>query len=196
MMAEAAVALLNHLLAQSGWALQRLAPFSGRVVRFNLFPFSFQCTIQADGSLRASAPDAAEHASFTLLPSQVPLLALHDESVLDRIPHAGDEQLVSEVFLLARTLRWDAAEDLSRFTGDIAAERIVGLAQGMGQRVHASALNFLQALAEYWTEERPLIAKPVPLRDFARQVAALQERLDHVEARMRKLSGPADPSHQ
>lgn len=191
MMGEAAVAILNHLLAQSGWALQRLAPYSGMSLRFNLFPFSFACTIQADGSLLAAAPGTAESASFTILPSLLPLLALRDEGALERVEHAGDEGLANEVFFLARTLRWDAAEDISRLTGDIAAERMVQVANGVHRQVHDTALNFLQALTEYWTEERPLIAKPAPLQAFARQVGELQDALDRLEQRIVKLSGTA-----
>lgn len=194
MMGEAAVAILNHLLAQSGWALPRLAPYDGMALRFNLFPFSFVCAIQPDGSLRLAAPGAAESASFTILPSLLPLLALQDDAALERIQHSGDERLVSEVFFLARNLRWDAAEDLSRFTGDIAAEHIVGLASGARRQMHDSAVNFLQALAEYWTEERPLIAKPALMQDFARQVAALQLALDRLEQRISKLPGAPDGS--
>lgn len=191
MMGKTAAAILNHLLAQSGWALQRLAPYSSMAVRFNLFPFSFACVIQPDGSLRAAAPDAVESAAFTVLPSLLPRLALGDESALEGIQHSGDERLVGEVFFLARNLRWDATEDLSRLTGDMAAERIARLASGAQHRVHASALNFLEALAEYWTEERPLIAKPLPVHEFARQVAALQEQLERMEQRVHKLSGAA-----
>jgi ubiquinone biosynthesis accessory factor UbiJ len=194
MMGEAAVAVINHLLAQSGWAQPRLAPYHGRVLRFSLFPFSFLCAIQPDGSLRAAAPDAAESASFTILPSLLPLLAVHDESALERIEHTGDDALVGEVLFVARHLRWDAAEDLSRFTGDIAAERMLRLAGGVQRHVHETALNFLQALTEYWTEERPLIAKPASIQDFERQAAALEDRLERLERRVGKLSGAPDSS--
>jgi ubiquinone biosynthesis protein UbiJ len=189
MFAEPAVAVLNHLLAQSGWAPQRLAPFNGMAVRINLFPFSFVCAIQEDGMLRSAPPGAAEDASCTVLPSLLPLLAAHDESALDRVAHSGDERLVQEMFFLARNLRWDAAEDLSRFTGDIVAERMVRLAGGLSRHMHDSALNLLQALTEYWTEERPLIAKPVQVGNFGRQVGELADALERLERRVDGLHG-------
>jgi ubiquinone biosynthesis protein UbiJ len=190
MIGEAGVAILNHLLTQSGWALQRLAPFSGKTLRFNLFPFSFVCVIAPDGSLHKAAPGAAEQATFTILPSLLPLLAVNEEAALERVEHTGDEALAKEVLFLARNLRWDPAEDLSRFTGDIAAERMVRAASGAHRHVRDSALGFLQALTEYWTEERPLIAKPVHLADFARQIGELQEALDALEGRVQRL-GPS-----
>jgi len=51
--AQPTAAALNHLLTQSGWALQRLARFSGKTARFNIAPFSFACTFQYDSTLRS-----------------------------------------------------------------------------------------------------------------------------------------------
>lgn len=190
MLGEPVIAALNHLLAQSGWALPRLAAFSGRTVRFNLPPFSLVCTIADDGLLRSAAPDAVANAVCTVSPTLLPLLALNEQSALERVTHTGDEELVSEILYLARNLRWDAAEDLSRFTGDIAAERIVRAAAGVHRHARDSALNFLQALTEYWTEERPLIAKPVDLQEFGEQVGALDHGVHELEQRVRRLAGP------
>ena len=63
MFAESAVAILNHLLAQGGWAPQRLAAFNGMSVRINLFPFSFVCAIREDGMLRNAPPGTREYFS-------------------------------------------------------------------------------------------------------------------------------------
>lgn len=189
MLDEAAIATLNHLLAQSGWAQPRLVPFSGRTVRFNLPPFSLVCTIAEDGTLHSAAPDSVEDASCTASPTLLPLLALNDEAALARVTRAGDEALSEEVIYLARHLRWDAAEDLSRFTGDIAAERIVRTASEVHRHARDAARNFMQALTEYWTEERPLIAKPADLQAFTRQVGELGHALDQLEQRVRQLDG-------
>ena len=74
--------------------------------------------VEDSGLLRIAAPGAAEHASCTVLPSLLPLLAAQDASALERVEYSGDKQLVREILFVARNLRWDAAEDLSRFTGD------------------------------------------------------------------------------
>ena len=190
MLGEPVIAALNHLLAQSGWALPRLAAFSGRSVRFNLPPFSLMCTIAEDGSLRSAAPNAAADASCTISPTLLPLLAVKERSALERVTHTGDEELVSEILFLARNLRWDAAEDLSRFTGDIAAERIVRAAADAHRHARDSALNFFQALMEYWTEEQPLVAKTADLGEFGEQVEALDSAVDELEQRVRRLAGP------
>jgi ubiquinone biosynthesis protein UbiJ len=190
MLGDPVIGALNHLLAQSGWALPRLAAFSGQSVRVNLPLFSLVCTVREDGSLRSAAPDTVADASCTVSPTLLPRLALNEPAAWEDVTHTGNEALVKEILFLARNLRWDAAEDLSRFTGDIAAERIVRAASSVHRHARDSALNLFQALAEYWTEERPLIAKPADLGEFSKQVDALDHGLDALEQRVRRLAGP------
>ena len=188
MFAQPAVAMLNHLLAQGGWASQRLARFSGKTARFNIVPFSLACTIQDDGLLREAAAEVSADASLTIPLSLLPRLALQDETAFNQIESSGDAAFITEMFFLARTLRWDAAEDLSLITGDIAAERIVQFAQAKQKQVRDTALNLSQALAEYWTEERPLLAKPQQLAIFAQAVNELSDEMRQLERRIRQLS--------
>lgn len=188
MLAQPAIATLNHLFAQSGWALPRLAKFQGRTVRFRSVLFVLTCTIEESGLLREAAPDASADAELNIAPSLLPRLALNDEQALDLIETIGDGALLEEIFFLARNLRWDAAEDISRFTGDIAAERIVGFAQRVHKSVRDAALNLSQAAAEYWTEERPLIAKSTHLAEFGREVGRMREEVERLEQRINDLN--------
>ena len=188
MLSQPAIAALNHLLTQSGWALQRLARFAGKTARFNIAPFSFACTIQDGGTLRAAGQDSSADASCTIPPSLLPRMALHDEAAFSQVASSGDTELLAEIFFLSRHLRWDAAEDLSRVTGDIAAERIVQFAKDSQQQVRNTALNLSQALAEYWTEERPLLAKPTHVAAFVQHVDKLRDDLARLEQRINRLS--------
>lgn len=183
-----AVSALNHLLAQNPWALPRLARFGGRTVRFGVAPLSFSFTIQQDGTLHASAHGASADAACTASPAILPRLALRDESALQDVAVSGDAALVEEILFLARNLRWDAAEDLSRFTGDIAAERIVQLAHAAGQQARKTAANLSESLAEYWTEEQPLIAAPRNLASFAQGVARLHDSIEVLEQRIQQAT--------
>ncbi len=177
--------MLNHLLAQSGWALPRLAKFGGKSVCFRLPLFSLNCTIQNDGSLLAT--DATADATCVIPPALLPRLALQDESALEQIEHFGDVALVEEIIFLARNLRWDAADDLSRVTGDVAAERIVRFAAGAHRQFTQNALHLSQALAEYWTEERPLIATPRQIDTLKTGVDKLRQALTVLEQRINQL---------
>lgn len=193
MFAQPAVAALNHLLTQSGWALQRLAGFSGKTARFNIAPFSFVYTVQGDGTLREAAQDASADAICTIPPSLLPRLALSDEASYAQIQSSGDAELLTEIFYVARHLRWDAAEDLSHVIGDIAAERTVQFVQNRQQEVRAAVLNLSQALVEYWTEERPLLAKPAQLSAFSQQVNKLRDEVEKLEKRIETLSPSPSP---
>ena len=188
MLGQPAAATLNHLLVQSGWALQRLARFAGKTAQFDITPFSVSFTIQDNGTLRAAAPDASADARCIIAPSLLPRLALHDEKAHSEIISIGDAPLLAEIFYLSRHLRWDVAEDLSRVTGDITAERIVKLAKTGQRRVRDAALNLSQALAEYWTEERPLLAKPAQVAAFMQQVDKLRDDVARLEQRIKNLT--------
>ncbi len=180
--------VLNHLLAQNNWALQRLANFPGNTVRFDIAPFSFACTILADGSLQSVDSSAGVDAVCTIPPSLLPRLAAHDEMAHTEIRTEGDTALLTEIFFLSRNLRWDAAEDLSSFTGDIMAERLVQTFHSARQQMLNAAVNLSQATAEYLTEERPLIAKPQQLSGFMQQVDILRDDLARLEQRIDRLS--------
>jgi ubiquinone biosynthesis protein UbiJ len=186
--AQPTAAALNHLLTQNSWALPRLARFAGRTARFDIAPFSFAYTIMEDGTLCNAEAEASADALCVIAPALLPRLALHDEKAYAEIRTEGDAGLLTEIFFLSRNLRWDAAEDLSRVTGDIAAERIVHTAQNIHQQLHAAALNLSQALAEYWTEERPLLAKPHQLASFIQQVDSLRDDAARLEQRINQLS--------
>jgi len=181
---------LNHLLSQSGWALSRLAKFAGRTARFNIAPFSFAYTILEDGTLRAADAKASADTICTISPALLPRLALHDETAFAQIQTSGDAVLLAEIFYLSRHLRWDAAEDLSRFTGDIAAERIVHLAASAQGHMREGSLSLTQALAEYCTEERPLVAKSIHINSFVQQVDKLRDDVARLEQRINRLTKP------
>jgi ubiquinone biosynthesis protein UbiJ len=183
-----ATSTLNHLLTQNSWALPRLARFTGKTVRFNIAPFSFACTILEDGMLRGTDTAASADALCVIAPSLLPRLALHDEKAHTEIRTEGDADLLAEIFFLSRNLRWDAAEDLSHVTGDIAAERIVETAKNKHQQLRDAVLNLSQAAAEYWADERPLLVRPQQVSAFMRQVDVLRDDVERLEQRIRTLS--------
>jgi len=187
MFAQPSAAALNHLLMQNNWALPRLARFAGKTARFDIAPFYFSCTILSDGSLRSADAATDPNALCVIAPSLLPRLALHDENAHAGIHSAGDAELLKEIFFLSRNLDWDAAEDLSQLTGDIAAERIVQTAHNVRQQLHDAALNFSRAAAEYFTEERPLLAKPQHISAFMQQVDTLRDDVARLEQRINRL---------
>lgn len=179
---------LNHLLRQNHWALPRLKKFSGKTVRFNIAPFSLAYTILDDGLLRNADITCSADAVCNLAPSLLPRLALHDETAHNEIHSEGDPALLTEIFFLTKNLHWDIAEDLSSFTGDIAAERIVQATENAQRQLRDAASNLAHAATEYWTEERSLIATPPQLNSFMQQVDALRNDIARLEQRIKRLT--------
>ena len=186
--ASLSVNTLNHLFNQSGWALQRLSKFAGKTARFDIAPFSFVYTVQADGGVLNAVAEAPADAICTIPPSLLPRLGIKDEAAFSLIQTSGDASLLAEIFFLSKNLRWDAAEDLSRVTGDIAAERIVKFADAAQLQIRDSARNLSEAFAEYWTEERPLVAKSIHINSFVKQVDTLRDDVARLEQRISRLS--------
>ena len=188
MFSQSIMVTLNHLLAESGWALERLARFSGKTLRFNVTPFTFFFLIENDGTLCEAPDEVKANVTLTIPPSLLPRLVLQDEAAVRLIESTGESALIDEIFFLAANLRWDATEDISRITGDIVAERVVQFAKAKHQLVSDVALNVSQALAEYWVEERPLIAKPQQLAFFTREVNKLSDEVNQLGQRIAALS--------
>jgi len=195
MFAQLSAAALNHVLAQNSWANARLVPFAAKTVRFNLAPFSFVYLILSDGSLQATDLNVNDSkgdsdVELTIAPTLLPRLLAKDELAHAQIVSIGDAALLTEIFYLWRNLHWDAAQDLSFFTGDIAAERVVQTLQHSHAQLKDAALNFSQAATEYWTEERPLLAKPNQIAAFAAGVDTLRDDLARLTARLHRLTHP------
>ena len=69
----------------------------------------------------------------------------------------GDTDFAAAINHLARHLRWDVEEDLSRFFGDIAAHRMAETGRAFRRWGEQTAQHAGRSLAGYWTEEDPLI---------------------------------------
>lgn len=181
------VAALNHLLAQNSWAMPRLLRHAGKTVRFDIGPLCLAYAITDDGMLQSASPEGSTDALCVIAPSLLPRLALQDEKAYTKIETSGDAGLLAEIFFLSRNLSWDAAGDLSRYTGDIAAERIVAASATAHSQLRDAVLNLSQAAAEYLTEERPLLVKPQDVSAFVHQVDTLRDDLSRLEQRIMRM---------
>jgi ubiquinone biosynthesis protein UbiJ len=180
---------INHLLVGEDWARDRLKPFAGQTVRLELGVLERSLEITADGLFAAGDENAAVAVTITL-PADAPLRALIDRPALFAAAQiSGAAELAENLGFLFRNLRWDVESDLAGLVGDIAARRLVEGGKRVGRWQTAQARNLALNLAEYFTEENPLIARRQDLADFSAEVGALQERLAQFEQRVAKLEG-------
>ena len=189
MLSKPAAAAINHAMRDADWARVRLRPFAGRSVRFDVPPLTVVLRVEADGWVAPAPPETEPGAIVHVSgPALLRFVWLGDITARQDVQIDGDEALAAAVTGVLAGLRWDVEEDLSVLVGDIAARRLVrgGTALLAWQSQVASRLA--RALAEYWTEEEPLIASRAALSGFAGEVDALRDDTERLSQRIDRLS--------
>ena len=114
------------------------------------------------------------------------------EHFLRAIEVSGDAKLADAALELARELRWDYEEDLSRAIGDVAAHRLAGAAREFVAWNADAARRFGEALADYAAEERKLVLGRAELDSHAQRVARLRDGIERLEQRVKRLGQPRE----
>ena len=186
MFASPAIAGLNHLLADAPWARARLAPFAGRTAVFHVTPFVLSLGIDGDGCFTESAtpePDVTLELPLASLPKAIG----GTDALMADIRIGGNADFADALGFVLRKLRWDGEEALARVVGDIAAHRAVGLARGVVDWQRSTAQRVVENLAEYFSEEQPMVVKHAALDALSRQTTELRDDLARLDKRLRKL---------
>ena len=192
------LAALEHLLRQQQWARDRLKAHAGASLRFGidgpplagLPPPEWRVTIDEQGFLHEAPADAAPGVSLLLRPSVDALFAtLRDgpDGLSRHLRIEGDVTLAATMGELAKYLRWEPEEDLSRFVGDAAAHRIASVARQGGDRLRDLGGRAVSAASDFMAgDQRQLATRPLAnwLRDGA---TALESRVSALEARVQRL---------
>jgi ubiquinone biosynthesis protein UbiJ len=185
MLSGPAAAAINHLLGNADWARARLETFAGCGVRFEIPPVSAAFTVAADGRLLPSESQTDSTTVVRLTASAlVRLLWLHDDTARQEVQVEGDTVFASTLTGVLSGLRWDVEEDLSQIVGDVAARRLTQAGSGLFAWHAKAASNLTHALAEYWTEEQPLLVGGEALRQFLQAVDALRDDAERLEKRI------------
>jgi len=181
---SAAVGFVNHLLRGASWARDGLKPFAGRTARIEAVPFALALTVLESGEVAPAAADAVPGVTLRFTLGLLLRLAARDENAWREIDMAGDADFASAIHHVARNLRWDVEEDLSRVFGDIAAHRMAETGKTIRRWGEQAADNTARSFAEYWTEEQPLIAARRDLDEFGRAVDQLRDDTARLEKRI------------
>ncbi len=182
------LAAINHLLGQAAWAREKLAPFAGHSARIKLPPFEAAFLVGADGCIAAPLPDANLEVSISL-PATTPLLVLQGKDAVMRAARIeGSAEFAEALGFVIRNLRWDAEEDLSKMVGDVAAHRLVAGTREFAAWQQQAAQNLAENLAEYFTEEQPLIARQADIAEFSSGIDRLRDDVARLEKRLQRLA--------
>ena len=150
--------------------------------------------ITTTGEAAAASPAVSPDVTIRLTPGVMLRLAARDATAWNDIVVEGDPPLAAALNHVARNVRWDIEEDLSRVFGDIAAHRMVETGRKLDSWGRQGADNLARSFAEYWTEEQPLIAGRADIEQFNRDVDALRDDVARLEKRIERLAAANPPA--
>jgi ubiquinone biosynthesis protein UbiJ len=181
--ATALIATLNHLLQGNDWARKRLAPYAGRQALIGMPPFQVGFVITDAGSVEPVAEPVTPDVTITM-PADSPFRLLDG---FDRLMGAarveGNAEFATELSFVFRNLRWDAAEDLSRVFGDVAAQRMVKTTHKYFAWQKQAVSNLFGNLNEYLAFENKILVTRPEFDAFSMGLSQLENTLSRLEQR-------------
>ena len=178
---------VNRLLDSEPWARERLARFPGETIELVPLPLPpLRVTILEDGRLEAGGETPA--LTLQVGPGALIALARGEEEFLRAVEIKGNARLAQEIASLARHLRWDVEEELSRVFGDVAAHRIAGAARSFAEWQIDAARRVTGAAADFLAEEARILVRRDEQAGHARAVADLRDALARLEKRIERLA--------
>jgi ubiquinone biosynthesis protein UbiJ len=179
----AALAVLNRMLARESWARERLSPFAGRTARFEAPPFGLSLRI-AEGGRFADAERAEPVVTVGLDLASLPLALGDPQAALRNVSLKGDADFAQALAFVLQNLRPEPEEELSRFVGDAAAQRIVGLLRISASHWRQLAERMLDSGAHYLVTENPMLVPRAEVDEFSAAVARLRDDVARLEKRV------------
>jgi ubiquinone biosynthesis protein UbiJ len=178
---------VNHVLTQSPWARERLRAFAGKCAAISVFPLQLRLSVTSEGFVALASTEQVADVSIALT---LPLLARILAGSQDAEREAkieGDTAFGQELALLAKHLRWDYEEDLSKVVGDVLAHRVGETVRGLSAWQAEAARNLAENFRDYWIQERPLIASQPAIERFNREVDELRDSTERLVKRLELL---------
>ena len=125
--------------------------------------------------------------TMTLKPELLAALARGEEQALRAVEVEGNARLAAEVLVLARHLRWDVEEDLSRIFGDVVRTVWQGSARAFAAWHVDAAQRLTGALADYATEEKQVLVRRADFEALSEPLARLRDAIARLEKRLERL---------
>jgi ubiquinone biosynthesis protein UbiJ len=182
------LAAINHLLAQSSWARDRLIPHAGRHACLDLAPLAIAFSITDSGTLTASAAETEPEVTLSLPLGEAFTTAGGGlPALMAKVHISGSADLADALGFVFRHLRWDAEEDLARLVGDIAAHRLAAVGKKLARAPRKLASTVADSLGDHLGKESaPLVARAEG-EGFAAEIQAFETRLAKLEERVGRI---------
>ena len=184
---SAVPAALNHLLAQEDWARVKLAPHAGKTARFDAGFQPLELKVEATGFLALASDEVEPAVTIKVKAADLPLIAQDMKKAFAYARIEGDADFANAISQVGQGLRWDAEDDLAKLFGDVAAVRVTAGARAAFAAAKDAHRRLAENLAEYLTEEAPVLVRPPAVTDFAAEVARLRDDIERMQKRINKL---------
>jgi ubiquinone biosynthesis protein UbiJ len=178
---------LNHLLEQETWAQDKLRNHAGKSALIQVGPFDVHLLATASGRVEPAGADAAPELEVRLDPGSLMAAWRGDDAALKGAEIHGDADFAADVMFLAKNLRWDAEEDLSKLVGDIAAHRLMTETQKFFSWERDARARLAVSLGEYLTDESEVLAAAALVEQFVADVDRLRDDAARLEKRLQRL---------
>lgn len=188
MIAPLVTRFLQHITQQNNWARPYLTPFAGQIICFDFSLMRAHLIILEDGSLAVAPSQTQANATVHIPPSLGMRLVAGDAQAKSLIKIEGDMHLATEVSKVLQQMRWDIEEDISHVVGDIAAFKLGEVSQSMFAQAKKQTTDLADMVAEYWQEEKNVLAKKTHVTQFNDAVDTLRHDIERFEKRLEKLT--------
>ena len=182
-----AITVLNRMLAREAWAREKLTPFTGRSARFDAAPFGLTLQVADDGTFAASA-GGEPAVTIGVALSSLPLAMFDPQAAMKDVRLSGDAEFAQALAFVLQNLRPEPEEELSRFIGDAAAQRLVGFLRASASQWKQIAENMLDNTAHYVVTENPMVVGRDELDAFNQDVNRLRDTVARIEKRIDLLA--------
>jgi ubiquinone biosynthesis accessory factor UbiJ len=189
------VKAINRVLSDYPAAREMLCAHRGKTIETFIGPVSVRMRIDGSGSVElmgAGEENSAPSSSSVDVTLRIPLallprLARRDDSAYASVEFKGDSELASTLSTIARHVNWDFEEDLSRWIGDAAANRVGSGARALRTWGIDASTRVTANFAEYLTEEKRAFATLRELEQLAMANEELRDDIARFEARLRQF---------
>lgn len=181
---------LNHVLAGSPWALERLRHHAGAHVRLRAGALlGLDLCIDGHGFFQAAQAHVEPDVDIELADDFPARLLLERDTLMASTRLSGSADVAETLAFVFRNLRWDIEGDLAAVLGDIPARRLSLAGSSLLNEVRTGAGRLSGNLAEYACEEAKLLVAQPEVGHFLREVDVLRDEMARLEKRIARLGG-------
>ncbi len=185
-------ALLNRHLRESTVAQAQLRELDGESLQLKLAGMPFEVTLLATPDELLLGTDVPTEPSATISGSVLAAAKFvrGNETVASAgLTITGDGEVAATFVEILKAARPDLEEELSRFTGDIAAHQIGNLVRGAKDFATRTAATLRANSSEYFTEEAGQLPPRAEVDAFYEDLAELRDAVERAGARLDQLTG-------